>query len=144
MCTLIELISALVVIPSSRGADSSEQQNTRTHLLLYLKGSKQQLRRDQPSLYSYFESVWKIRQSHMVQNLPVQYAFFLVCCLDPQCNHPVCNKGELSELPKWYDGGPPISTFPLPIPDPQRYWGNNNCVECKDQCTGHFLKERRS
>ena len=92
----------------------------------------------------YFERVWKIRQSHMVQNLPVQYSFFLICCLDLHCTHPVCEKGELSELPKRYDGGPSISTFPLPIPDSQRFWGNTSCVECKGQCTGHYLKPQEA
>ena len=47
--------------------------------------------------------------------------FFLVYCLSPHCSHPVCKK-ELLELPKWHEGGPPISMFPCPIPDPQRGW----------------------
>ena len=145
MCILIELRNALVVIQTViqlyQGADSTKQQTTRAYLLQYLKGSKQVERlKEQPNIYAYFELVWQIRQSHMVPNLPVQYAFFLVCCLDPQCSHPVCKGGELSELPKWYEGGPSVSTFPLPIPDPQRYWGNSNCTECSGLCAGHFLK----
>ncbi len=130
-----------------RGADSSEQQTTRAYILQYLKGSKQQvekLKKEQPDLYAYFEQVWKVKQSHSVPNLPVQYAFFLICCLNTQCSHPVCKKGELSELPKWYDGGPSISTFPLPIPDPQRCWGSSNCTDCNGPCTGHFLKPKEA
>ena len=72
------------VIHLYRGADSSQQQTTRTYLLQYLKGSKQQverLKKEQPSLYAYFEQVWQIRQCHMVPNLPAQYAFF--SCLLP-------------------------------------------------------------
>ena len=131
------------VIHLYRGADSSEQQTTRAYLLQYLKGSKQQvekLKKEKPNLYAYFEQVWKIRQSHSVPNLPGQYAFVLICCLNTQCSHPICKKGDLSELPKWYDGGPSISTFPLPIPDPQRCWGSSNCTDCSGPCTGHFLK----
>lgn len=80
----------------------------------------------------------------MVPNLPAQYAFFLVCCLNPQCGHPICEGGEIAELPKWYEGGPSISTFPLPIPDPQRRWGNSSCTECTGLCAGHFLKPQEA
>ena len=30
------------------------------------------------------------------------------------------------------------------IPDPQRCWGNNSCLERKEQCTGHYLKPKEA
>ncbi len=89
-----------------KGADSSEQQASRKYILQYLKGSntqkqqqqlKSKLKSNMPELYTYFEQVWKIwkiRKSHMLKDLPPQYAFHLVCCFDPSCTHPLCVQGS--------------------------------------------------
>ena len=39
-------------------------------------------------LYKNVESIWQLRQRHMVKGLPVQYAFYLRCCYSPPCIHP--------------------------------------------------------
>ena len=74
----------------------------------------------------------------MVEELPPQYAFFLLCRFKPGCSHPLCS--ESMEIPKWFDSGPLISHLPLPIPDPNHCYGNTNCQECKEYCHGHFMK----
>lgn len=127
------------VINLYKGADSSEKQ-VRKILIQYLKGSKQQeesIKHDHPELYHYFKQVWAIRKCH---SLPTQYIFHLVCCLKPDCSHPICKSQNLTNYPTWYSGGPLVSYIPLPIPDPSRPWGRTNCDECKGMCYGHFLK----
>lgn len=132
------------VINLYEGADSTAEQQKRKYILQYLKGSKTQvqaLKNDMPALYEYCEKVWQVRKNHMVKDLPPQYAFFLVCCLQPGCNHPICStSSEGFVLPKWFSSGPTISYLPLPIPDPNRCYGQPNCEECKGHCCGHFMK----
>lgn len=92
-------------------------------------------------MYEYCEDVWNVRSNHMVANLPPQYIFFLVCCYKPHCTHPLCSQqSSSSNLQRWYESGPLVSYLPLPIPDPNRSYGNHKCKECKDFCYGHFLK----
>ncbi len=91
----------------------------------------------------YFQEIWKIREDHMVKDLPVQYLFFLVCCGKLACVHPICQRqsreGGLS-IPRWYNGGPDIHFLPFPIPDNNRRWGAPDCPDCKGECHGHYLK----
>ncbi len=131
------------VIHLYKGADSSEQQVTRKYILQYLKGSKaqkQQLKSNMPELYAYFEQVWKIRESHMLKDLPSQYAFHLVCCFDLACTHPLCLQGNSNGIPEWFNSGPLVTQLPFPIPDPTRCYGNDQCNKCKGFCCGHFMK----
>lgn len=119
-----------------RGADSSKEQESRKYILQYLKGSKEALRKENPQMFEYCERVWKIRNKHMVnKGLPLQYAFFLVCCRETDCVHPLC-KSE-SELPRWFPDGPSISY--LPLPDPHLCYGNSVCKKCSGTCHGHYL-----
>jgi len=54
-----------------------------------------------PDLYKHCEKVWGVRkQRRMVMELPPQYAFFLCCCYEAECCHPLC-KEKLEELPRW-------------------------------------------
>ena len=81
------------------------------------------------------------------KDLPLQYLFFLVCCFEPGCCHPVCRSGENGEaveLPSWFEGGPCVSQIPLPIPDPDRPWGASNCPDCGGACSGHYLKPEKA
>ena len=39
----------------------------------------------------------------------------------------------------WYQGGPPLTYFPLPVPDPAKPWGGD-CSSCKGQCPCHYMK----
>ena len=77
------------------GADSSEQQEIREKLLIFLKGSnasKAALHSKEPTLYAHFELIWKIRDNHMILGLP-SYIFFLICCYKQDCPHPWCQAG---------------------------------------------------
>ena len=128
------------VINLYRGADSSEQQETREKLLVFLKGSlakKKHLQSLNPALYAEFQLIWKIRANHMVCGLP-SYLFFLLCCYKDDCPHPRCQSGPRPSTLNWYTDGPPISHLPLPVPDPERPWGSNSCSSCTGFCSGHY------
>ena len=102
---------------------SKKQQERRGRLLLFLRGTnkkKKQLENEHPDEYKYFMTVWDVRSNHMVKYLPENYIFMLVPCYKPDCVHPVCRKGRPEKEETWFDGGPPISFVPLPIPDPKK------------------------
>lgn len=123
-----------------KGADSSANQASCVHLMHYLKGTKAQkerLMQEHREVNDNIERIWTIRNDHMVQDLPTQYAFVLVCCYKPGCTHPVCSDHNPAKLPVWYSGGPCV--LYLPLPDPQRPWGKADCDACGGQCHGHFL-----
>ena len=127
-----------------RGADAGDHREVRDSLLTFLKGSKtakDTLHREKPQLYARFQSVWNVRQKHMVKGLPSQYIFMLTCCFDEECPHPVCQKGMPSEMPGWYKNGPAITHLPLPMVDVDRPWGNTSCSTCKGFCAGHYRVE---
>lgn len=131
------------VIKLYRGADSSYEQQNQSKLLVFLKGSnkqKMQLQKDHPELFAHFQEVWKVRDDHLVHELPSQYMFYLVCCYKENCIHPCCQAGKPPEPLRWYQGGPLITELPYPVPDPERPWGSTSCVTCKDltKCSGHY------
>lgn len=64
--------------------------------------------------------------------------FFLKCCLLADCPHPLCQLPHPVQQ-TWYPGGPPLSYFPVPVPDPAKPWGSVDCEKCKGVCNGHFL-----
>lgn len=130
-----------------KGADSTEWQNYRPLLNVFLKGNQQKKRKlklDHPETFTFFERVWSLRNRHMVPNLPEKYVFFLKCCCQPGCVHPLCQKkvaNPSTDVPTtWYPNGPPVSFLPLPILDLQRIWGQTNCPDCNGYCYGHYLK----
>ena len=89
-----------------KGADSSDKQERRPYLLQYLKGTireKEVLKQEHKELYEYFEKIWTLRKRHMIEGLPSQYLFHLVCCGKPDCCHPACS--GIKELPQWFPGG---------------------------------------
>ena len=62
-----------------RGSNSDPIQEVNNNLLTYLKGSKKSkdvLKAEMPALYKHFDEVWKIRNQHMVRDLPQSYIFF--------------------------------------------------------------------
>ena len=123
-------------------AQADYNQSRRDHLLTFLKGNKEQkaiLKKEQPTLFKYFEEVWMVRNSHMLKGLPSQYIFALLLCYKKDCIHKLCQKGKPDEDRRWYKDGPLLSHIPLPIPDPKRPWGSNTCTECQSFCAGHFL-----
>ena len=86
-----------------KGLDSQEYQKISAKLHVFLKGpkkSKELLQRECPELYSTFQRIWKVRNQHLVQYLPSSYSFFLLCCYQADCTHPVCRSGSLKpQLP---------------------------------------------
>jgi hypothetical protein len=137
------------VIQLFKGADSSLQQLQRDKLKCFLKGSKkkkEQLERTDPEVYHLFETVWKIREQHMVPGYPRQYIFFLLCCFQNDCDHPKCqqNVGKDPSSITWFPGGPSIKSIPLPVPDPNRPWSGSACIDCKGLCAGHYLEPKEA
>lgn len=122
-----------------RGSNSDHLQTMSSSLDTFLKGSKKQkeaLQYQQPEVYGHFQKVWDIRNRHMVKNLP-PYLFFLKCCFERDCPHPVCQSGESVAL-RWYPGGPTVDFLPFPFPDPKRSYGGS-CDTCKSFCCGHYI-----
>ena len=102
---------------------------------------KMKLREEDPESFIKFEHVWKVRNSHMVPNLPSQYLFYLICCFKEGCSHPVCCSSMASDIPSWYPGGPSLFCLPIPTPDPCKSWGNKNCLNCREFCAGHYKED---
>lgn len=128
-----------------KGADSTTVQQERAAVLTYLKGKeseKERLKKEEPELYKNIHEIWELRNRHMVPNLPTQYIFFLRCCYDPQCIHPVCKSNQPEDI-TWFPGGPSITFLPIPTPDPTRPFGNEACTECNGFCAGHYMKPER-
>ena len=124
-----------------KGSESEEHHAISGKLDTFLKGSNKQrelLRRENPDLFSRFTMIWDIRNRHMVKGLPSSYVFFLKCCYQPECTHPVCQSGHPPPTLCWYPGGYPVSYFPLPVPDSARPWGSQTCSTCKGFCAGHY------
>ena len=108
-------------------------QDRRPHHLTFLKGiatDKGKLKTEQPDLYKYFCDVQDVQKRHMKKNLPSNI-FQLLSCYEEDCTHPICQKGKPDEEMTWFEGGPPLSFIPLPIPD---------CSSCSGKCVGHFKK----
>ena len=78
----------------------------------------------------------------MVKQLPNQYMFFLVPCYTSGCPHPVCQGGRPTSVPTWFEGGPPVTYLPLPVPDKGRPWGQQ-CNACST-CYGHYLDPKQA
>ena len=111
----------------------SEQQEVHEKLLISLNGSnkaKKALRLEEPTLYAEFQLIWDVRANHMVSDLP-SYIYFLVCCYDQNCPHPRCEAGPLRFLQLGTLVEPCFLKRPLPVPDPDRSWGNSACSTCK-------------
>lgn len=63
-----------------RGADSSTNQDIRSDLLVFFKGTKvekQHLKQNNSNRWKFTENVWDNRNSHAVPNLPSQYVFLI-------------------------------------------------------------------
>lgn len=134
--------SSIRLFKGNRNDLARNYKSRRPHLLTFLKGSQQSKRKlmeENPALFEYFTEIWKLRNRHMVEGLPSQYIFQLLPCYKDDCIHPVCRKGKPDKEPVWYDGGPPLSYLPIPVPDPKHCWGQP-CDRCKGLCTGHYLK----
>lgn len=108
------------IIHLYKGSDSCQYQNIRTKLQIFLKGSKkkkEELRMNDPELFSHFTEVWKVRENHYHQNMPPQYIFLLTCCFKPDCPHPLCREGPPARELRWFPNGPTLKQNLLPVPD---------------------------
>ena len=138
---------ARTVIHLMKGANSDDVQKEREIVMKFLKGKadeKRKVKLAYPDLYQIVEATWQLRTRHMVKKLPHQYVFYLKCCFQPNCIHPICKKnaGHVHDTKEdvWYLGGPSLDFFPTPTPDPDRPYGNKDCKECVDVCAGHYMK----
>ena len=101
---------------------NTKRQERRARLIIFLRGTKKkrkELEDAYPEDYAYFTTVWKVRQDHMVKNLPENYVFMLLPCFKKECVHPLCSKGRPEQEKTWFEDSPPLSFVPLPIPDPE-------------------------
>lgn len=89
-------------------------------------------------MYKEFQLVWEIRQRHLVDDLPGQYIYLLVCCFEQECPHLLCRRGKPSVTPTWYRSGPPIAHILVPVVDESRPWGSQSCSTCQEFCAGHY------
>lgn len=106
------------VIHLWKGADSLTYQEERKAVITFLKGRKEEkerLRKEKPDVYQYIAMVCDLRGRHMTPDLPSQYLFFLQCCYQNNCIHPICKTGAQIT---WYPGGPLTKFLPFPTPDP--------------------------
>ena len=126
-----------------KGADSTSERRESELLKVFFKGSKaakKKLKADHPDMYERFERVCTLRKNHLVdRSLPQKYVFFLACCYQPGCIHPVCSEKSKESEPLWYPGGPHLRYVPIPTPDPDRPYGGQ-CQDCEGVCSGHYLK----
>ena len=133
--------SEITLVQGARDEVSQACNDSRADLVTFLNGKsseKQQLLDTKPEVYKSFQEIWTVRNNHMIKNLPAQYVFMLSPCFKEDCIHLVCKRGPEQQQKLWCPGGPPLSLFPLPIPDPKRPWGGE-CDQCTNTCAGHFL-----
>ena len=91
------------IIHLYKGADSSKEQERRKHLLVYLKGSREQknlLSISHPSYYEEFKTKCELQSRHKIMDLSNQYLFAMICCLRQDCIRPICRAGAY-QLPTW-------------------------------------------
>ena len=118
---------------NNREAATSKLQELRPLLNVFLKDS-QQKNQDYPEAWSFFNAVWEVREKHFVAGLPENYLFYLRCCLQPECPHPLCQQKQKDPdtlIPAtWHPTTPPVTALPLPVVDVNWPWGGSNCTEC--------------
>jgi hypothetical protein len=120
-----------------KGSDLTVYQEMRAKLLILLKGSKK--KKDELRVFSHFTEVWKVRANHHHPELPAQYMFVLTRCYKQDCPHPRCKQAPPLEDMRWFANGPTLQQSVLPVPDPTRPFGGQNCTTCQGTCCGHFL-----
>lgn len=76
--------------------------------------------------------------NHKMANLSKKYFLVHTLCYKEGCPHRRCMAGNSEEC-YWYNGGPLLTYFPFPVPDPSKPWGAE-CSSCQGQCAGHYMK----
>ena len=121
--------------------EAKELLERRNSLLIFLSGKavqKQNLKKCNPELYKYFGKVWSVHSNHKCFDLSHKYFLVLDLCYKESCPHKRCMEGS-KELRYWFNGGPPLTYFPLPVPDPLKPWGGK-CDTCQGHCAGHYMQ----
>ena len=111
----------------ANGPEAKKLLNRRQMRLKFLSGKsteKESLQRNHPEMYK-------------LPNLSNKYFLVLALCFQPGCPHSLCMAGNKE------GGPPPLTYFPLPVPDPAKPWGGD-CSRCKGQCPGHYMKPQHA
>ena len=106
-----------------RGCDSEVNQVKSEKLSIFLKGSKrakEKLKSDYLDEFDHLQMIWDICNRDLVHGLPSSCVFFIKCCSQPDCKHPVCKLGQPQETITCFPNGPPISHLPFPVFDEAR------------------------
>ncbi|CAB3977095.1 Chromatin modification-related YNG2 [Paramuricea clavata] len=133
--------TTIKLFKGSKDKHAEYLKNRRPNLLIFLHGSKKartELKKENSTQFEYFNEIWDLRNSHMIKDLPDQYAFVLLSCYKSNCIHPVCRQGRPIAPLTWFTNGPLLTYFPHPTPDPTKPWGGT-CSKCKSFCSGHFM-----
>jgi hypothetical protein len=130
------------------GQKCPRNQELRKHFQTYTKGSEElklKLKHDNPDDYELITNVLGVKRRHKNKDVPLRYVFQLACCYEQSCPHPLCKQGKPDYELCWYEGGPPISYMPLPVPDKEKPFGWINCPNCSlGKCAGHFLDPKEA
>lgn len=66
-----------------------------------------------------FFGIWKLRERHLLKDLPLKYVFYFLCCYESDRVYPLCKKGKPDEELSRFPGGPPLTHIPVLTPDPE-------------------------
>ncbi|CAB4038298.1 Chromatin modification-related YNG2, partial [Paramuricea clavata] len=99
------------VIHLARGAENHDFVSRRSKLMVFIKGNKtekQNLQKEDPTLFKYFSEIWKVRDNHMDKSLPEKYVFMLRCCGKSTFNPTSTVSGSFmiccDQCGQWYHG----------------------------------------
>ena len=133
------------LVKGASGVEARKLLDRRTMLITFLSGKAEEnkeLQQKHLDDYAYFQKVWNVYNSHKRVDIPDKYFFFLSLCYKKKCSHLKCNTAESSDR-CWYEGGPSLTYFRLPVPDPTGPWGAD-CSDCQGPCPGHYMKPREA
>ena len=92
--------STIKLFKGAKDENAKYLQGRRPNLLIFPHGSEKaraSLKQANGTQFKYFSEIWSLRNRHMVNDLPEQYAFVLLLCYKPDCIHPMCQKGRPKE-----------------------------------------------
>lgn len=97
------------VLKGSKNDLARNYKSRHTQLITFLlrtQKKKQELIRENKTLFDFFTVIWRLQDRHIVEGLPKRYIFQLLPCYKKECAHPVCQRGRPEKEPVWYEGGP--------------------------------------
>ena len=114
------------VINLYKGACSTDLQHEQVAVKTFLKGTRKE------------KELLKSEDSELCSLWCLPCLFYLRCCYQSDCIHPICRPEKPQERFQYSDG-PPLSLMPLLTPDPARPYGSTACQECKGFCMSHYF-----